>query len=63
MRNKKNITTEMLDAAYIIIASIVARNGDKYLPVFKRLHDEKAMRKADADLKAIAILTASEIDC
>ena len=62
MKNRKPVTTEMLDTAYMIIARIVARDGDKYLPIFKRLHDEKAQRKADADLKTIAILVSSGVN-
>ena len=59
MQAHTTVTNEMLDAAYIIIARIITEHGDKYLPIFKRLHEEKQQRKADADLKAIALQVLS----
>jgi len=53
------LTDEKFNAAYLIIAEIVAKHGDKYLPIFKRLHEEKLQRKANADLKAIALSAVS----
>ncbi len=55
MEKNKTLTDEKFDTAYLIIAGIVTKYGDKYLPIFKRLHDEKQQRQADADLKAIAL--------
>lgn len=54
------LTDEKLQAAYVIIAEIVTKYGDKYLPIFKRLHEEKLQRQANADLKAIAQQVLSE---
>ena len=54
------LTDEKLQAAYVIIAEIVTKYGDKYLPIFKRLHEEKLQRLANADLKAIAQQVLSE---
>lgn len=48
------VTDEQLDAAHIITANIVIEYGEKYLPVFKRIHEEVRERKAQKDLLAIA---------
>ena len=32
------VTDAMLDDAYSIMAAIIRDNGEKYLPIFKRLH-------------------------
>lgn len=60
MEKDKILTDEKLQAAYVIIAGIVTKYGDKYLPIFKRLHEEKLQRQANADLKAIAQQVLSE---
>lgn len=59
MSKDKILTEEALQTAYTIIAGIVAKHGDTYLPIFKRLHEEKELRKANADLKAIALQVLS----
>ena len=55
MKNDETLTSEKFNEAYLIIAGIVTEHGDKYLPVFKRMHEEKLKRQADDELKAIAI--------
>lgn len=57
MKQTKILTDETFNTAYMIIAGIVTKYGDAYLPVFKRMHEEKQQRQANADLKAIAALT------
>ena len=58
MAKEKTVTNEMIEEAYRIIAGIVRDHGDKYLPVFKRLHEERAHRQANQDLKNIALQVA-----
>ncbi len=59
MKQTKILTDETFNTAYIIIAGIVTKYGDAYLPVFKRMHEEKQQRQVNADLKAIAALTVA----
>jgi hypothetical protein len=58
MTNTKTLSDDTLQKAYVIIAGIVTEHGEKYLPIFKRLHEEVEVRKAQRDLLAIAIKTA-----
>ena len=51
----------MLEEAYQIMARIVRDYGDKYLPVFKRLHEEREVRKANQGLKDIALQVARDM--
>lgn len=62
MKQTKELTEEKFNAAYIIIAAIVTKYGDKYLPIFKRMHEEKLQRQANADLQRIAKDIVSSID-
>ncbi|HTN46365.1 MAG TPA: hypothetical protein VL098_08470 [Flavipsychrobacter sp.] len=55
------VTDERLEEAYTIMAAIIRDHGDKYLPVFKRLHEERLQRKEKNDLKAIALQVAEKI--
>lgn len=59
MTEDKTLTDEKFYSAYLIIAGIVTKYGDTYLPVFKRMHDEKQQRQANADLRAIALRALS----
>jgi hypothetical protein len=51
----------MLDDAYAVMAGIIRDCGDKYLPIFKRLHEEKGLRMAARDLKNIALQVATGV--
>ena len=62
MRKKIVATDEAVEEAYKIMARIVRDYGEKYLPVFKRLHDEHEERKAKRDLTNIALKIAAESD-
>ncbi len=62
MKQTDTLTEEKFNAAYQIIAAIVTKYGDKYLPVFKRMHEEKLQRRANADLQMIAKSVASQIE-
>lgn len=55
MKKEVTITDENIEQAYIIMAHIVRNYGDKYLPIFKRVHEERNARKANQDLKNIAL--------
>ena len=52
------VTDAMLYDAYSIMAAIIRDNGEKYLPIFKRLHEEKMQRNARNELKEIALQVA-----
>lgn len=52
------VTDENIEAAYIIMGRIIRDYGDKYLPIFKRLHEERELRKANRDLRSIALQVA-----
>ena len=59
MTQTKILNDETFNAAYFIIAGIVTKYGDTYLPVFKRIHEEQQQRQANVDLKAIALQVLS----
>lgn len=50
MTAKNTVSDDALDEAYTIMARIIRDHGDKYLPVFKRLYEEKERRKANRNL-------------
>jgi hypothetical protein len=54
------INDDELNRCYRIIACIVRDKGDKYLPIFQRVHDEIESRKANRKLKDIALQAASQ---
>jgi len=60
MRDEREVTDQMFEDAYRIMAKIIRDHGDKYLPVFKRLHEERINRIAKRDLKNIALQIAFE---
>ncbi|MBW7941447.1 MAG: hypothetical protein H3C64_03385 [Candidatus Kuenenia stuttgartiensis] len=62
MKQTDTLTEEKFNAAYQIIAAIVTKYGDKYLPIFKRMHEEKQLRQANAELEMIAKTVASQSD-
>lgn len=59
MKKENIVTDEKIEQAYVIMAQVVRNYGDKYLPLFKRIHDEREERKANQDLRNIALLVAS----
>jgi len=50
-----DITLELLDEAYKASAEIVKLHGDKYLPIFIRMHKEIEQRKNNQFYKEIAL--------
>lgn len=58
---QEKITEEVLEEAYRIMARIVRDYGEKYLPIFKRLHEEREIRKAKQELKDIALQIAQNM--
>lgn len=61
MSKERIVTDEELERAYRIIAKIVHDYGDKYLPIFQRIHEEVEARKAKQGLKDIALLVAQNM--
>ncbi|QQR86924.1 MAG: hypothetical protein IPJ76_01480 [Flavobacteriales bacterium] len=61
MSKQETDTDERLDEAYIVMAGIIRNGGDKYLPIFKRLHEEREVRRARKALKQIALQVASDM--
>jgi hypothetical protein len=60
MKKPVVVTDETIEEAYRIMARIVRNHGEKYLPVFKRLHEENEQRKAIRTLWDIALRIAQE---
>lgn len=58
---QRTVSDEDVAKAYKIMAGIVRDHGDKYLPVFQRLHDEMEARKAKQGLKDIALQIAQDM--
>ncbi|OSZ82567.1 hypothetical protein CAP35_04680 [Chitinophagaceae bacterium IBVUCB1] len=58
MTQLKRMTDENLQTAYLIIAGIVKKHGDVYLPIFKRVHEEVELRKKQNDLLLLAMKIA-----
>ncbi|MCY1245539.1 hypothetical protein D9M72_586980 [compost metagenome] len=58
MRKSNVITDESIEKAYSIMAKIVVNYGDKYLPVFQRMHEIREEYKAKQDMKNIALQIA-----
>jgi len=61
LKKEFTVTDENIEKAYIIMAQIIQKYGDKYLPIFKRIHEEREARKANQDLKNIALQVASNM--
>jgi hypothetical protein len=55
------VTDEELEECYHIMARIIRDHGDVYLPIFKRLHEERELRRKNNDLKSIALRIADEL--
>lgn len=50
-----DVPMEKLEEGYRIMAGIVRTQGEKYLPIFKRLHDEVMQRRAKQELLNVAL--------
>lgn len=61
LKKRISVTDENIDQAYIIMARIIHAYGDKYLPIFKRIHEERELRKANQDLRNIALQVAEKM--
>lgn len=61
MLQTNHVTDEEIETAYIIMAKIIRDYGDKYLPIFKRIHEERELRKANQGLKNIALQVAQNM--
>ena len=61
MSERGVVTDAVLGHAYMVMAGIIRDNGEKYLPIFKRLHEEMERRKAANDLKDIALQVAAGV--
>lgn len=55
MRKSDVMTEENIERAYTIIAKIVVNYGDKYLPVFQRMHEIKEAYQSKQNLKNLAL--------
>ena len=55
MATKFTITEEEFNKAYRIAARIAVEYGEKYLPLFRRMEEERKKRQSDVDLKNIAL--------
>ena len=55
------LTEEQIKHAYQIAAKVVRLHGDKYLPIFQRLHIEMEKIKQNEQIKAIALSVSSDI--
>lgn len=58
---KNAVTDQDVEDAYRIAAGIVRDFGDQYLPIFKRLYQERAARKENSNLKNIALQIAKPV--
>lgn len=56
MNTEKEIAE--LEFCYKKMARIVRDYGDKYLPIFERLHEELKSRKKQEEIKSIALKIA-----
>lgn len=50
----ETVSDERLQAAYEALASIVAAQGEQYIPLFKRLHAELSERQENKEYASIA---------
>lgn len=47
---KEDITDDLLDECYIMVAKIIDSYGDAYLPIFERLHAEIKAREKQKEM-------------
>ena len=50
----KDVTDDLLEECYVMIARIVKQHGEEYLPIFERLHTEIEERKSRKKLIELA---------
>lgn len=60
MSKQEKSLDEKIEESYFIMAKIIRDHGDVYLPLFKRVHEERELRKANRDLKNIALRAVQE---
>jgi hypothetical protein len=58
MRKRNEASDEELEQAYVIMAKIIRDHGEKYLPIFKRLDEERKSRQTNRDLTLVALQVA-----
>lgn len=56
---RKNVDVKMLEQVQRIIASVVVKHGDNYLPLFIRINGEVEKRKKEVSYRDIALQIAS----
>jgi len=61
-RMSHNISIEQLEKGVKIIARVVALYGEKYLPLFERMHSELLTAKQQQDKKILALKLAMEFN-
>ena len=58
---KHEITDSLLEDCYVLLADIIGRNGNAYLPIFERLHVEiEAREKQKEMLRKAKLLSRNE---
>lgn len=57
----EGVSDDEIEECYSIIAKIIRDHGDTYLPIFKRVHEEREKRKTMQDLKSIALRVACNL--
>lgn len=53
--DKGAISDELLEECYIYMAFVVEDYGEKFLPIFERLHREREKRKSQKEMLEIAL--------
>ncbi len=61
MSKSETCPMEKLEQAYSLMAVVIRDYGVKYLPIFKRLHEEMEAVKARRDLQSIALQIAKDV--
>lgn len=51
----KDVSDQMLQDCYVVMADIVNRYGEEYLPIFQRLHEEIESRRMTKELLDAAL--------
>jgi hypothetical protein len=52
------MTEENIERAYIIMAKIVRDHGEKYMPIFQRMHEIRTTYKSEQNLRNVALQIA-----
>jgi len=47
---KKDITDDLLEGCYVLLADIISRHGNAYFPIFERLHIEIETREKQKEM-------------